>query len=41
MEETLPITIKAEIAKAQKYFDDMPDEVFSIGRAGSYLYQSI
>jgi UDP-galactopyranose mutase len=33
-----PMPIKAEKAKAQKYFDEMPDGVFSIGRAGSYLY---
>jgi UDP-galactopyranose mutase len=33
-----PLPLKAEIAKAKKYFDDMPDGVFSIGRAGSYDY---
>ena len=33
-----PVPLKAEIAKAKKYFDDMPDGVFSIGRAGSYDY---
>lgn len=33
-----PMPIKAERAKAQKYFDLMPDGVFSIGRAGSYRY---
>ena len=34
-----PVPFKSEIAKSQKYFDDMPDGVFSIGRAGSYLYK--
>jgi UDP-galactopyranose mutase len=29
---------ESEKAKAQKYFDMMPEGVFSIGRAGSYLY---
>jgi len=33
-----PVPLTAEIAKAKKYFDDMPDGVFSIGRAGSYDY---
>jgi UDP-galactopyranose mutase len=33
-----PVPLKAQIAKAKKYFDDMPDGVFSIGRAGSYDY---
>lgn len=33
-----PLPIESEKAKAQKYFDEMPDEVFSIGRAGSYHY---
>lgn len=33
-----PVPFKSEIAKAEKYFDDMPDGVFSIGRAGSYRY---
>lgn len=33
-----PIPIQSEYAKAQMYFDDMPDGVFSIGRAGSYRY---
>ena len=31
--------ISTEFSKAQKYFDLMPDDVFSIGRAGSYLYR--
>ena len=34
-----PMPIKSEYACAQKYFDDMPDELFSIGRAGSYEYR--
>jgi UDP-galactopyranose mutase len=33
-----PLPIKAERAKAQKYFDLMPQDVYSIGRAGSYDY---
>lgn len=34
-----PVPFKSEMARAQKYFDAMPDGVFSIGRAGSYLYR--
>lgn len=34
-----PIPTKAEQARAKKYFDMMPDGVFSIGRAGSYDYR--
>ena len=33
-----PIPTKTEQEKAQKYFDLMPEDVFSIGRAGSYRY---
>jgi UDP-galactopyranose mutase len=33
-----PMPIKAEKARAQRYFDLMPEGVFSIGRAGSYDY---
>lgn len=33
-----PMPIESEKAKAQKYFELMPDGVFSVGRAGSYLY---
>ena len=33
-----PLPFKSEKQKAQKYFDKMPDGVFSIGRAGSYDY---
>lgn len=33
-----PMPFEAEKAKAQKYFSEMPDGVFSIGRMGSYLY---
>ena len=33
-----PLPFQSEIAKAQKYIDDMPDGVFSIGRAGTYRY---
>jgi len=34
-----PLPLKTEYARAQKYFDAMPDGVFSIGRAGSYQYR--
>jgi UDP-galactopyranose mutase len=33
-----PLPFESEKARAKKYFDEMPDAVFSIGRAGSYLY---
>lgn len=33
-----PLPIKAEQARAQRYLDMLPDEVFSIGRAGTYRY---
>ena len=33
-----PLPIESEKARAKKYFDMMPDGVFSVGRAGSYLY---
>ena len=33
-----PLPFESEKARAKKYFDQMPDEVFSIGRAGSYHY---
>jgi UDP-galactopyranose mutase len=33
-----PMPFEAEKAKARRYFELMPDGVFSIGRAGSYLY---
>lgn len=33
-----PIPVKAEQKKAEKYFELMPDNCFSIGRAGSYDY---
>jgi UDP-galactopyranose mutase len=33
-----PLPFESEKARAKKYFDLMPDGVFSIGRAGSYLY---
>lgn len=34
-----PLPLQSEYARAQKYFDDMPEGVFSIGRAGSYQYR--
>ena len=33
--------IQSEIKKAKKYIAEMPDGVFSIGRAGSYQYIDI
>ncbi len=33
-----PMPLEVEKAKAKKYFDMMPDTVFSVGRAGTYLY---
>lgn len=33
-----PMPFESEKARARRYFDLMPDCVFSIGRAGSYLY---
>ena len=33
-----PLPIKKEMEKAKKYFDLMPEGVFTMGRAGSYRY---
>ena len=33
-----PMPFKLEYQRADKYFSDMPEDVFSIGRAGSYRY---
>jgi len=33
-----PMPFKSEYARAEKYFSEMPDGMFSIGRAGSYRY---
>jgi UDP-galactopyranose mutase len=33
-----PLPFESEKARAKKYLDQMPEGVFSIGRAGSYLY---
>ena len=33
-----PMPFKSEYARADKYFGEMPDGVYSIGRAGSYRY---
>ncbi|MCC6466710.1 MAG: NAD(P)-binding protein [Alphaproteobacteria bacterium] len=33
-----PMPFESEKAKAKKYFDMMPDGIFSVGRAGTYLY---
>ncbi|MTJ82583.1 MAG: FAD-dependent oxidoreductase [Telmatospirillum sp.] len=34
-----PLPLTSEYARADRYFDLMPEGVFSIGRAGSYRYQ--
>jgi UDP-galactopyranose mutase len=34
-----PVPFQSEYAKAKKYFDAMPQGVFSIGRAGSFQYR--
>jgi len=34
-----PLPIKSEQEKAKKYLNEMPEGVFSIGRAGSYSYE--
>lgn len=34
-----PVPIQSEIERAQRYLADLPDNVFSIGRNGSYLYE--
>ena len=33
-----PLPFQSEIARARRYYDDMPDGVYSIGRSGSYRY---
>ena len=33
-----PVPFKKQQILARKYFDLMPEGVYSIGRAGSYLY---
>ena len=33
-----PLPFTAEQERARKYFEMMPDNVYSIGRAGSYRY---
>lgn len=33
-----PMPIEAEKSKAKRYFDEMPDTIFNVGRAGKYLY---
>ncbi|MBF0140281.1 MAG: NAD(P)-binding protein [Magnetococcales bacterium] len=34
-----PLPFLSEMGRAKKYIDDMPDNIFSIGRAGSYQYR--
>lgn len=34
-----PMPIQSEYSKAERYFSEFPDGVFSIGRAGSYQYR--
>lgn len=36
-----PYLIKSEIAKAKKYLNDLPDDVYSIGRLGKYHYDNM
>lgn len=33
-----PVPFESEKARAKKYYDEMPDGVFNVGRAGKYLY---
>ena len=33
-----PLPFKSELVKAQRYFAELPEGVFSIGRAGRYDY---
>jgi UDP-galactopyranose mutase len=33
-----PMLIKTEVERAQKYFDALPDNVYSVGRQGEYRY---
>jgi UDP-galactopyranose mutase len=33
-----PVPFESEKARAKRYFDEMPDGVFNVGRAGKYLY---
>lgn len=33
-----PMPLESEKAKARRYFDEMPDDVHCVGRAGTYLY---
>ena len=35
-----PYPILSEIAKAKKYLDLLPDDVYSIGRMGNYHYDN-
>ncbi len=41
MNKLYPMLIQAEVDKAQKYIDAMPDHVFSVGRMGTYRYIDI
>ena len=36
-----PTMIRAEVEKAQRYLDALPDHVFSVGRMGTYRYVDI
>jgi UDP-galactopyranose mutase len=36
-----PSLIRTEVEKARKYLDDLPDNVYSIGRMGTYKYIDI
>ena len=36
---SVPVPFKNEQKLAQKYFNDMPENFYSIGRAGTYRYE--
>jgi UDP-galactopyranose mutase len=36
-----PTMIQAEVDKAQRYLDALPDHVYSVGRMGTYRYKDI
>ena len=36
-----PTLIQSEVDKAQKYIDALPEDVYSVGRMGTYRYVDI
>jgi len=36
-----PYPVKAEVDRAQRYFTDLPDDVYSMGRLGAYKYKDM